>query len=427
MESSFAPTREWAEQLDRQDRLASYREEFYRAEGVIYLDGNSLGLLSKRAERAIRAMVESWKRHGIDGWTKGEYPWFYLAEKLGVKMAPLLGGRPHEVIVTGSTTVNLHQLVATFYRPAGRRTKILADELNFPTDIYALKSQLMLKGYNPNEHLICVKSRDGRMLWEEDIIAAMTEEVALILLPTVLYRSGQLLDEKRLTKAAHERGIVIGFDACHSIGAISHQFHEWGVDFAVWCTYKYLNSGPGGVAGLFVHEKHRGTVPGLAGWFGSRKDRQFDMDHEWSPDVDAGAYQIGTPHVLSMAPLIGSLEMFEEVGVERIREKSLCLTQYLMDLVESELAGMGFVIGNPREEKRRGGHVCLEHPEAVRIAKALKADGVIPDFRAPHIIRLAPISLYTSFQDVWEAVRRLKRIMEEKTYEKYEKERGVVA
>lgn len=235
------------------------------------MDGNSLGLLSKRAERRLIEVLNDWKEQGIDGWTQGKHPWFSLSEKLGEMSAPLVGASSEEVIVTGSTTVNLHQLVATFYNPKGTRTKILADELTFPSDIYALQSQLRTHRYNPDTHLICVKSRDGRFLEEDDIIEAMTDEIALIILPTVLYRSGQILDMERLTAEAHKRGILIGFDGCHSIGAIPHSFSKWDVDFAYWCNYKHLNGGPGCVGGLYVNKKHFGTAPGLAGWFSSKK------------------------------------------------------------------------------------------------------------------------------------------------------------
>ncbi len=421
------PTRDCAEMLDRQDELSKYRNEFYLQPGSIYLDGNSLGLLSKRAEQTLHNLLHSWKTLGIDGWMQGKYPWFYLSEKLGEMSAPLVGAEPEEVIVTASATTNLHQLVATFYKPEGNRTKILADELNFPSDIYALQSQLRLKGYDPDKHLVRVKSRDGRLIEEEDIIAAMTDEIALIILPTVLYRSGQLLDIERLTKEAHARDILIGFDGCHSVGAIPHHFSKWGVDFAYWCNYKYLNSGPGGVGSLYINKKHFGRLPGLAGWFGSNKDKQFDMEHTFTPADTAGAFQIGTPHILSAAPLIGSLEMFAEATIEKVRKKSLHINQYLMELIEYELAGFGFTIGNPREDARRGGHVCLEHEEAARICKALKENGIVPDFRAPNVVRLAPVALYTSYTEVWDAVQVLKKIMQEKQYEKYENKREVIA
>ncbi|MBM7585066.1 kynureninase [Bacillus pakistanensis] len=426
-EYKFDPSYEYACQMDKQDNLASFRKEFYINEDTIYLDGNSLGLLSKRAEMTLAELLESWKRYGIDGWTEGKYPWYDLSERLGGMISPLIGGAPEEVIVTGSTTTNLHQMVATFYNPTGKKTKILADELTFPSDIYALQSQIRLKGYDPDSHLIQVKSRDGRSVEEDDIIEAMTDEIALIVLPSVLYRSGQILDMKRLTTEAHNRGIVIGFDLCHSIGAISHDLTEWGVDFAVWCNYKYLNSGPGGVGGIYVNKQHFGRLPGLAGWFSSRKDKQFDMEHTLTPADNAGAYQIGTPHVLSIAPLIGSLEIFSEAGIDELRKKSLNITRYMMDLISHELDGMGFTIGNPIDDSRRGGHIYLEHAEAARICKALKVNGVIPDFRSPNGIRLAPVALYNTYEEVWKSIQILKKIMKEEQYKKFENKRGVVA
>ncbi|WP_043932750.1 kynureninase [Bacillus sp. EB01] len=420
-------TYEYAKELDRKDPLGRFRNEFYINKGMVYLDGNSLGLLSKRAEASLLQLLESWKTLGIDGWTSGDNPWYYLAESLGAKMSPLVGAAAEEVIVTGSTTANLHQLAATFYKPSGKRTKILADELNFPSDIYALQSQLHLKGFDPDEHLIRVKSRDGHTLREEDIIGAMSEDIALIVLPGVLYRSGQVLDIELLTKEAHKRGIPIGFDLCHSIGAIPHELSSWDVDFAFWCTYKHLNGGPGASGGLYVNSRHFGTVPGLAGWFSSNKEKQFDMEHTLTPADDAGAFQIGTPNVLSMAPLISSLEMFNEAGMAEIRKKSLGLTNYLMRLIESELKNHGLIIRNPLDDLTRGGHIFLEHPEAARICKALKADGVIPDFRSPNGIRLAPVALYNTFEDVWNTVQILKAIMIDEKYKQFENKRGVVA
>ncbi|MBU8772974.1 kynureninase [Cytobacillus oceanisediminis] len=419
-------TREYAIGLDAGNEL-SYREEFYIKEDGIYLDGNSLGLLSKRAEKSLLDLLDSWKHHAIDGWTEGDNPWFYLSEKLGKELAPIVGAHPEEVIVSGSTTVNLHQLVSTFYKPQGKRTKILADELNFPSDIYALQSQVKLKGYDPDEHLVQVKSADGHTLKEEDIVSEMTDEIALIVLPGVLYRSGQVLDMEYLTAEAHKRGIEIGFDLCHSVGSVPHSLSDWDVDFAFWCNYKHLNGGPGSTGGLFVNMRHFGQVPGLAGWFSSRKDKQFDMEHVLTAAEDAGAYQIGTPNIFSMAPIIGSLSMFNEAGMERIREKSLKLTGYMIKLIQHELDGHGFILRNPLDEKKRGGHIYLEHPEAARICKALKAEGVIPDFRAPNGIRLAPVALYNTFEDVWKTVQILKGIMEQEKYKQFENKRGVVA
>ncbi len=365
---------------DRADPLARFRERFYTQPDRIYLDGNSLGLASRDAEAAVLAALDDWKRFGIDGWLGGERPWFYLAEELGALEAELVGASPDELVVTGSTTVNLHSLVSTFYRPSGARTRILADELTFPSDVYALASQVRLRGYHPDEHLVLVRSRDGRTLDESDVVEAMTDEIALVVLPTVLYRSGQLLDVERVTRAARERGIPIGWDCAHSVGAVPHRLHEWGVDFAFWCTYKYLNGGPGAVGSLFVHERHFGTMPALAGWWGHHKDRQFDMTLDFEPAPGAGAWQIGTPPVLGAAALYGSLAMFREAGLERVRAKSLDQTGYLMYLIDELLSPLGFAVGTPREAWRRGGHVALEHPDAVRIARALKQRGAIPDF-----------------------------------------------
>lgn len=413
--------------LDERDSLKDFRNEFYVSDDKIYFDGNSLGLLSKRAEKAVHTLMDSWKNHAIDGWSDGAHPWFYLSENLGKMSADLIGAKPEEVIVTGSTTTNLHQLISSFFKPDGTKTKILADELNFPSDIYALKSQLQLKGLNPENHLVQVKSKNGNTLETQDIIDLMTDEIAIIVLPAVLYRSGQILDMETLTKEAHERNILIGFDLCHSIGSIPHSLSDWEVDFAFWCTYKHLNGGPGSVGGLYVNEKHFDISPGLAGWFGSAKDKQFDLEHEFSAAGNAGAFQIGTPHVLSAAPLIGSLEIFQEAGISRIRRKSLQLTKYLMELIDAELADYGIIIANPKDDEFRGAHVFLEHPEAARICKALKADGVIPDFRNPNGIRLAPVALYNTFAEVWQMVQILKKIMMEERYKEYENKRGVIA
>jgi kynureninase len=416
-----------ADALDAQDELASFREQFYRTPGQIYLDGNSLGLLSRPAERALLRVLEEWKTLGIEGWQRGDPPWFFLAEELGKRTAPLIGAEPEEVIVANTTTVNLHQLLATLFQPQAGREKILTDALSFPSDLYAIRSHLRLRGLDPATHLVRVASQDGFTLSEDAILEAMTAEVQMAVLPAVLYQSGQLLDMAQLTEQARERGILIGFDCSHSIGAVPHAFDAWGVDFAFWCCYKYLNNGPGGTGGLYLHRRHFGGETGLAGWFSSRKDRQFDMSPELQAAWGAGALQIGTPNILSMAPLQGSLEMIAEAGIARIRAKSLALTRYLMALVEAEMPEEGWTFATPREDHRRGGHVALVHPEAIRICKALKAAGVIPDYRPPRIIRLAPVALTTSFRDCYEAIRRLRQIMQERAYIHYSGGRELIA
>ncbi len=420
----------YARELDATDGLAAFRQRFYLPENAIYLDGNSLGLLSKDAEAAVLSSLEDWKRLGIDGWMKADPDWFTIGERLGALLAPLVGAEADEVVVTGGTTVNLHNLVAAFYDPAGTCRKIIAGRLDFPSDVYALQSQIALAGGDEQADLVLVPSRDGRTLSEDDVIDAMTREVALVILPSVLYRSGQLLDIQRLTEAAHDRGILIGFDCAHSVGVVPHRFDDWGVDFAFWCTYKYLNAGPGAVGALYVNRRHHGRRPGLAGWWGYDKQRQFDMLHTWQGATGAGAWQIGTPPVLGAVALLGSLRIFAEAGIERIRSKSSAQTAYLMELLESmqlTAESYGYRIGTPRAAERRGSHVAVEHDAGPRIARALKARGVIPDFRPPDVVRLAPIPLYTSYLDLWSAARHLKAIIDHGEYLSVEEGRELVA
>jgi kynureninase len=427
---SDATSRERAEALDRDDPLSRFRERFYVQPGTMYMDGNSLGLLSYDAEDAVASVMHEWKSLGIDGWLRGNPAWFYLGEELGSRQAALFGAHADEVVVAGTTTVNLHALVATFYEPRPGRRKIVATELDFPSDIYALQAHIQLHGGDPASDLVRVQSRDGRLIEEDDIVAAMTDDVALVVLPSVLYRSGQLLDMERLTREAHAREIAIGFDCAHSAGVIPHQFHDWGVDFALWCNYKYLNSGPGSVGGLFVHSKHFNRKPALPGWWGYQKERQFDMLHDFEPASGAGAWQISTINVLSAAPIIGALRIVEEAGLEHIRTKSLALTDYLIELIET--GGLttdeyGYGIGTPRDHGRRGGHVAVEHPHGPQIARALKQRGVVPDFRPPNVVRLAPVPLYTSFTDVWDTVAHLRAIIETGEYRTLNESREVVA
>lgn len=417
----------FASEMDGVDPLKGIRQEFYLNDEVIYMDGNSLGLFPKAAEASLLRVLEDYKRMGIDCWTKTNPQLFLYQDHLGALMASLVGASPEEVTIMSNTTLNLHSMIATFYKPSAERFKILVDDLTFPTSRYAIESQLRMKGLSPEEALKEVKSLDGRTLDEAMLIEAMTEDVAIAVFPSVLYRSGQLLDVARLTQAAHERGIIIGFDCCHGVGAVPHEFSKWDVDFAVWCTYKYLNGGPGSNAALYLNKRHFGLHPGLAGWQGYVKDKQFDLLNTFEPVRNAGGWQSGTQNIFSMAPLEGSLELFNRVGVEKIREKSLKLTEYLMALIDDKLTGYGFSVGNPREPHRRGGHVALEHPDAVRINQALKDNGVMPDFRAPNVIRLAPIALYTSFTEVFRVVETLVRIMDEKLYENYSSKRGTVA
>jgi len=321
-------------------------------------------------------------------------------------------------------------LVSTLYQPSGERTKILADELNFPSDIYALKGQIKMKGLNPQEELILVPSQNGYTLEESDIVERMEEDIALILLPSVLYRSGQLLDMEYLTKEAHRKNIVIGFDCSHSAGAVPHEFDRWGVDFAVFCSYKYLNGGPGSPAFLYLNQKHFGREPMLAGWFGNNKETQFNMSLDFDPARNAGGWQISSPGILSSAPVEGSIDLINQAGIKNIREKSVAMTSYLVYLIQELLQDdpYNFQIVTPLNNENRGGHIAITRKtEAFRINEALKSKGVVPDFRPPGLIRIAPSPLYNSFQDIRQLVQYLKDIIDYREYERFSSEREAIS
>lgn len=421
-EQQFMRMRELAIEMDAQDPLREFRERFVIPPGRIYMDGNSLGLPAKDSIAGVERALEEWKTLGIDGWLEGKIPWFTMPEEMGRRMAPLMGALPEEVVMCGSTTSNLHSLVLTFYNPSGSRRRILADTLNFPSDLYALKSIIRLKGGDPERDIVLVEPKDQNNLDEDRIIASMDHTVSVALLPSVLYRSGQLLDMERLTRAAHEKGIAIGFDCAHSAGSVPHRLHQWGVDFAFWCSYKHLNGGPGSPAFLFIHQRHFHLEPALAGWFGYVKEKQFQMNLHFEHSASAGGWQLGTPCVLSAATLDGALRIQEEAGIDRIREKSLKLTDFLMDLTDRFLSEepYGFSVVTPREHQRRGGHVAIEHPtEAWRICRTLKGRGIVPDFRPPKIIRVAPVALYNTFSEVWEVANALREITQLREFQKF--------
>lgn len=444
--------------LHRADPLARFRDEFFLPEGKIYLDGNSLGPLSRRAETHLARVVAEWRSLGIEGWTEASPPWLTLAETTAEKLAPLLGAAPAEICLTGQTTANLHQLLATLFDPQGTpapccahahdrhhshppheppepapahptRTVLLGDALNFASDGYALQSHLRLRGLDPGKHFRRIPSRDGRLLRLDDLLEHLSApEVQLAVLPSVVFTSGQLLDVATLTRKARERGVLIGWDCSHSIGAVPHHFGgDDGPDFAFWCNYKWLNAGPGAVGGLFLHRRHHARIPGLAGWWGVRADRRFAMAPQHEPAVGAAALHVGTPHILSLAPLLGSLEIIAEAGgIAALRARSLALTDFLLARIDSELAGLGFKVITPRPHPVRGGHLSLAHPEAWRLCQALKAAAVVPDFRGPDMIRLAPAPLYTRFTECAEAITRLKTIVTTESYKTFPEKRTLV-
>lgn len=405
-------SRERAAGLDRDDPLAAFRSRFFVPEGKIYLDGNSLGLASRDAEAGVLRALEEWKRLGVEAWTDAQSPWFDVGERLGALQAPLVGADAHEVVVTGGTTINLLALATTFFDPEeSDRWRIVTDEANFPSDVYALDSVARLRGGT----LMAVPTGDPpeeALVTGLEIAEGVGEPAAILCFSAVDYRTGRLYDVERLVAEGQARGALVGVDCSHSVGCVPHRLHEWGVDFAVWCNYKYLNGGPGALASLFVHERHHGRRPGLVGWWGSDKERQFQMELTYLPASGAGRWQLGTPPILSAVAVEGAVQLTLEAGMERIREKSLSQTAYLLELAEARLEDLGFHVETPRESERRGGHVALAHPRAAQIARALRRRGVVPDFRPPDIVRLAPAALYMTYAELWECVAALREVVE---------------
>lgn len=424
---NFKPELAFARELDQQDPLKEFKNRFFSLEGdKIYMDGNSLGLASKDAEQALLKVMDVWKKQGILIWNVEDGHYFHYGLKLGARLAKLIKAESNEVMVTANTTLNIHQAIATFWNPTKERYKILVDDLNFPTDRYAVDSQVALKGLKVEDTIKVVPSKDGVFIDEDAVIAAMTDDVALILLPSVLYRSSQLLDMERLTKEAHKRGIFIGWDLCHSIGSVPHDFKQIQPDFAIWCNYKYLSAGPGSTAGIYINQKHFNKPVGLAGWFGNKDETQFQLKHKFEQAPDIVAFQTGTPNMFSMAPLEGVLNIFEDAGLENIRIKSLNLTAYLMYLIDAKLTSFGYSYNNETDDAKRGGHVSLVHDEAYRICMALKEHNIVPDYREPNVIRLAPIALYNSYEDVYKLVEALFVIGENKEWNKHSNTRALV-
>ncbi|GEM47711.1 kynureninase [Deinococcus cellulosilyticus] len=385
------------------------RQDFIYPEGI-YLDGNSLGLTSHASVQAIGRRLQEWQEQAVNGWES----WFGLAETLSPTLADLMGARPEEVIATGSITMNLHALLATFYQPTAQKKHLVATALDFPSDLYALQSW----AERHDAELRLIPSRDGYTLNDEDIAAAFQEDVALVLLPTVLYASGQLLDIQKYALLAQQKNIVLGVDAAHSAGSVPHHLHAWGVDFAVWCSYKYLNAGPGAPGGLFVHEKHFDRLPGLRGWWGHQKASTFEMRSYFTPEHGAGAYQISTPSILALAGLEGALEAFRKVGIEEIRARSLELTTHFMKLLDEHTPELRVV--TPREVHRRGGHVSVQHPQARLLSLALREKGIVPDFRAPDILRMAPVALYNTEEELQQTVQVLRELLDTRSYMAFE-------
>lgn len=424
----FENTLAFAQDLDAQDQLNTYRNRFfmptYLEKDVRYFTGNSLGLQAKSTATYVQQELDDWAKFGVEGHFHAQRPWFSYHENLTEKLAKLVGAKAKEVVVTHSLTTNLHLLMVSFYRPLGKRTKILCEAKAFPSDQYALESQVKFHGLNTDEHLVEVFPREGEhLIREEDILAKIKElgdELALVMIGGVNYYSGQLFDIQKITKAAHEVGAIAGWDLAHAAGNVILNLHDWEVDFAAWCSYKYLNSSPGGVSGMFVHEKHanKPELPRFAGWWGHDKSTRFLMEPGFQPMQGAEGWQLSNAPVMGMAVHLASLDIFNEVGMEKLRAKSDLLTAYaehiLQEVSEKNKANCTLEIITPKDLKYRGAQLSmLIHGGGKGIFDLLSEKGVITDWREPNVIRLAPVPLYNSFEDVYYLGKHLDDAIQE--------------
>lgn len=406
---SFENSLSFARLLDTQDPLRGFRERFlipkHHQKELIYFVGNSLGLQPSSTHQYLENELAKWQNWGVESWFQGDDPWIQYLKHLKNPLAKVLGARPDEVTVMNSLTVNLHLMMASFYRSEGNRFKILTEGGAFPSDQYAFETHLTLRGFNPNEALLEVFPREGEhTLRTEDILQIIEREgesLALVLMGGINYYSGQVFDMQAITQKAHQVGALAGFDLAHATGNILLQLHDWEIDFAVWCSYKYLNSGPGGVSGVFVHQNHHTTAsPRLAGWWGYDEATRFEMTKGFKPMTGADGWQISTPPMLLLACHRASLEIFEAAGMQSLRQKSEQLTDFLTFVIEA--SGVDFEIITPKNKPERGCQLSLlVQKEGKKLFDHLVANGVLGDWREPNVIRLAPVPLYNTFEEVW--------------------------
>jgi kynureninase len=420
---SFDDSRQFAASLDADDPLRNFRDEFSiplarNGRDCIYLCGNSLGLQPKRAARFVMEELEDRAALGVEGHFRARRPWMPYHRLVTEGLAGLAGAMPAEVVGMNTLTVNLHLMMCSFYRPTRERYKILIESTAFPSDRFAVVSQLRLHGFDPSRDLIEWRPRQNEATLHMDDLAKLLEHhgdtIALLLLPGVQYYNGQVLDMCGLCRLASQHGCRIGLDLAHAIGNVPLELHDWAPDFAVWCSYKYLNAGPGAIGGAFVHERHldRESITNLLGWWGHEEESRFRMANTFTPARGAELWQLSNPPILSFAPVVASLQIFQEAGIARLREKSLRLTSYLADLLQKRLAGR-IVSITPADA--RGSQLSLQvidaNADARKVFRSLEDQNVIADWREPDVIRVAPVPLYNRFEDVFEFVQRLEIAM----------------
>ena len=415
---NYKKTAEFASQLDKEDQLSSYRDEFYipkdeNRNELIYLCGNSLGLQPKRTKAYLNQELEDWAKLGVEGHEHAKNPWMPYHEFLSESYSKIVGGKKSEVVAMNSLTVNLHLMMVSFYRPNPKRNKILIEADAFPSDIYAVNSQISHHGYEPKDTLIKLSIREGESVVRtediEQVIREKGDKIALIMIGGVNYYTGQVFDFETITKLAHKKGILVGFDLAHAAGNIKLELHKWNVDFAVWCSYKYLNSGPGSLAGAFIHEKHhKSSLPRFAGWWGHNKENRFKMPEEFEPIQTAEGWQQSNPPILSLAAIRASLSIFDEIGMDALVTKSKKMTDYLIWLLQTIETNKINII-TPKE---KGCQISIQVKNAdKKIFKIITKKGVVADWREPDVIRIAPVPLYNSHTDVYKFYKILDSVL----------------
>ena len=419
----FENTREFAKSLDAQDELRKYRDEFHfphvNGKQVIYFTGNSLGLQPKRTKSYVDEVMADWANLAVEGHFYSDKPWWDYQERFAVPLSDIVGAKPAEVGVMNTLTVNLHLLMVSFYNPTPHKYKIICEEKAFPSDQYMFQSQVKFHGFDPKDAIVEIKRREGEAnIRLEDVLAKIEEvgsELALVLIGGVNYYTGQVFDMKTITAAGQKYGAYVGWDLAHAAGNIKLELHDWDVDFAAWCSYKYMNSGPGNASGFFVHEKHHNDkeLNRFAGWYGHNKERRFKMEPDFDPVHGADGWQISNLPILSLAPYLASVEMFAEVGMDKLIAKRNLITSYLefvLHEIDKELEGADFEILTPSNQEERGCQLSVYlHGQGRELFEYLMKNGVITDWREPNVIRLAPAPFYCSFEDMYEFGQILKR------------------
>ena len=425
---TFQNTREFAQSLDAQDELRKYRDEFHfphvNGKQVIYFTGNSLGLQPKRTKTYVDEVMNDWANLAVEGHFYADKPWWDYQERFAVPLSDIVGAKPTEVGVMNTLTVNLHLLMVSFYNPTPQKYKIICEEKAFPSDQYMFQSQVKFHGFDPKDAIVEIKRREGEAnIRLEDILAKIDEvgnELALVLIGGVNYYTGQVFDMKTITVAGQKHGAYVGWDLAHAAGNIKLELHDWNVDFAAWCSYKYMNSGPGNASGFFVHEKHHNDkeLKRFAGWYGHNKERRFKMAPDFDPVHGADGWQISNLPILSLAPYLASVEMFAAVGMDKLITKRNLITSYLefiLHEIDNELEGAEFEILTPSNQEERGCQLSVYlHGQGRELFDRLMKNGVITDWREPNVIRLAPAPFYCSFEDMYEFGQILKELISNK-------------